>query len=47
VDCRTYARAAGAFGHKGVVDLVLLIGLYVTTCSIINAFAVPAPEAVR
>jgi 4-carboxymuconolactone decarboxylase len=46
VDSRTYARAAEAFGQKGVADLVLLVGLYLATCSIINAFDVRVPEAV-
>jgi 4-carboxymuconolactone decarboxylase len=43
----TYARAEEALGHKALVDMVLLIGLYLTTCSIINAFEVPAPEPGR
>jgi 4-carboxymuconolactone decarboxylase len=47
VDTETYARAEQAFGHKGLVDMVLLIGLYLATCSLINAFEVPAPETIR
>jgi 4-carboxymuconolactone decarboxylase len=47
VDAGTYARAQQAFGHKGVVDMVLLIGLYLATCSLINAFEVPAPDPVQ
>lgn len=47
VEAETYARAEQAFGHKGLVDMVLLIGLYLATCSLINAFAVPAPHANR
>jgi 4-carboxymuconolactone decarboxylase len=47
VETATYAEAQQAFGHKGVVDMVLLIGLYLATCSLINAFEVPAPDAVR
>ena len=46
VDQNTYADAARAFGDKGIVDMVMLIGLYLTTCAIINAFEVPVPEAV-
>jgi 4-carboxymuconolactone decarboxylase len=46
VETETYARAQQTFGHKGLVDMVLLIGLYLATCSLINAFEVPAPEAV-
>jgi 4-carboxymuconolactone decarboxylase len=42
----TYARAEQALGRRGLVDMVLLIGLYLTTCSIINAFKVPAPQPV-
>jgi 4-carboxymuconolactone decarboxylase len=45
VEPETYLRAEQAFGHKGLVDMVLLIGLYLMTCSLINAFEVPAPEA--
>jgi 4-carboxymuconolactone decarboxylase len=47
IDADTYARAEQAFGHKGLVDMVMLIGLYITTCCIINAFEVPVPEAIR
>jgi 4-carboxymuconolactone decarboxylase len=43
VDATAYKRAEQAFGQKGLVDLVLLIGLYLTTCSLLNAFEVPAP----
>jgi 4-carboxymuconolactone decarboxylase len=46
VEADVYARAEEAFGHKGLVDLVLLIGLYLATCSLINAFEVPAPKAI-
>jgi len=45
VEAETYARAQQAFGPKGVVDMVLLIGLYLATCSLINAFEVPAPDS--
>ena len=44
IDGATYEAAARAFGDKGLVDIVLLAGLYMTTCSIINAFEVPVPE---
>jgi 4-carboxymuconolactone decarboxylase len=46
VDAQTYSRAAEAFGRKGLVDLVLLVGLYLTTCALINAFEVPVPDPV-
>jgi 4-carboxymuconolactone decarboxylase len=47
VETDTYSRAEHAFGHKGLVDMVLLIGLYSATCALINAFEIPTPEAVR
>ncbi len=43
VDPETYARAKAAFGDKGLVDITLLIGLYLTTCALLNAFEVPVP----
>jgi hypothetical protein len=29
------------FGHKGVVDIMMLVGLYTTACAIINVFEIP------
>jgi 4-carboxymuconolactone decarboxylase len=46
IDPETYASAAEAFGYKGLVDMVLLIGLYMATCAIINAFEVTDPEPI-
>jgi 4-carboxymuconolactone decarboxylase len=46
VEPEAYAAAERAFGRRGVVDIVLLVGLYLTTCAIIDAFEVPAPEPV-
>ncbi len=43
VDSQTYARAKAAFGDKGLVDIVMLVGLYLTTCALLNAFEVPVP----
>ena len=43
VDPPTYARAKAAFGDKGLVDLVMLVGLYLVTCGLLNAFEVPVP----
>ena len=43
VDEETYGAAEGAFGRKGVLDMVMLAGCYQVVCSILNAFAVPAP----
>ena len=39
----TYARAKAAFGDKGLVDVVMLVGLYLVTCAALNAFEVPVP----
>jgi 4-carboxymuconolactone decarboxylase len=47
VTADTYAQAEQAFHHKGVVDMVLLIGLYLATCSLINAFDQRAPRRER
>ena len=44
VEPATYAQAKAAFGDKGLVDIVMLIGLYLTTCAVLNTFQVPVPE---
>ena len=38
-----YEQAVAAFGLTGVVDMVHLIGHYLTTSALLNAFAVPTP----
>jgi 4-carboxymuconolactone decarboxylase len=43
VDDHSFAQAANAFGTAGLVDMVMLIGLYLTVCGIVNAFEVPVP----
>jgi 4-carboxymuconolactone decarboxylase len=40
-----YRIAARLFGEKGLVDMVTLAGCYHVVCSLLNAFAVPAPKA--
>jgi 4-carboxymuconolactone decarboxylase len=45
VESEAYAQAEHALGAKGMVDMVLLVGLYSTTCALINKFEVPVPEA--
>jgi 4-carboxymuconolactone decarboxylase len=40
----TYAAAEAAFGRDGVLDMVHLIGMYLATSALLNAFEVPAPE---
>lgn len=44
VDAALYSAAEQAFGKQGVVDLTYLIGIYHITCSLLNAFEVPAPS---
>ncbi len=44
VDAATYTQAQAAFGDKGVVNIVMLSGLYLMTCAVLNAFQVPVPE---
>ena len=42
----TYRKTSRALGIRGVVDLVHLIGIYLTTSALLNAFNVPAPDGV-
>ena len=39
-----YAAALKAFGHKGLVDMLHLVGIYMAVSTMLNAFAVPVPE---
>ena len=39
-----FAEAQKAFGHKGLVDMLHLAGLYMTVSTLLNAFDVPVPE---
>ena len=39
-----FAEAQKAFGHKGLVDMLHLAGLYMTVSALLNAFDVPVPE---
>ncbi len=43
VDDETYRAGESAFGRKGLVDMTMLAGCYHTVCSMLNAFAIPAP----
>jgi 4-carboxymuconolactone decarboxylase len=45
VDAALYADAERAYGPRGLVDLTLLVGFFHTTCAVLNAFEVPAPQA--
>jgi 4-carboxymuconolactone decarboxylase len=47
VDGATCTRAARESGQAGVVDVVVLTGLYLTACAIVNAFDVPVPAGTQ
>jgi 4-carboxymuconolactone decarboxylase len=39
-----YDEALSTFGEQGLVDIAALMGVYLTVSSVLNLFAVPAPE---
>ena len=39
-----YREAEAVFGRQGLVDLVYLVGMYLLTCALLNAFEIPAPR---
>lgn len=44
VDDDLYRKAESHFGAATLVDLVYLVGLYLLTCALLNAFDIPKPE---
>ncbi len=46
VDDQTYAAANAAWGDRGLFEMVVLIGCYLSVCAMLNAFAVPLPAKV-
>lgn len=44
VDDELYRDAETHFGSATLVDLVYLVGLYLGTCALLNAFQIPEPE---
>jgi 4-carboxymuconolactone decarboxylase len=44
IDDDIYAAAQGVFGDEGLVEMLVLIGCYLSVCALLNAFAVPAPK---
>jgi 4-carboxymuconolactone decarboxylase len=44
VDSDLYQEAESIFGRAGLVDMVYLIGIYLLTSAMLNAFEIPAPE---
>jgi 4-carboxymuconolactone decarboxylase len=43
VDTSLYHSAEQAFGRQGLVDIALLIGRYLTICTLLNGFDIPRP----
>lgn len=43
VDDELYRKAEEHFGPATLVDLVYLVGLYLLTCALLNAFQIPKP----
>ena len=44
LDAALFEEAQSAFGRDGLIDIVFLIGRYLTICALLNAFEVPAPD---
>ena len=44
VDAGLYGEARQQFGEAGLVNMVYLIGAYLFTCALLNAFEVPVPH---
>ena len=44
VDDNLYRETEAIFGRTGLVGMTYLIGLYLPTCALLNAFEIPAPE---
>ena len=38
-----YREAEKSFGRTALVDMVYLVGMYLLTCALLNAFEIPAP----
>jgi len=45
VDGGIYGAAQKVFGEQGLVEMLVLIGCYLSVCGLLKAFAVPMPEA--
>ena len=44
LDDALYREAEKLLGANGIMDAVILTGIYHTVCAILNAFAIPAPS---
>ena len=45
VEADLYREAEATFGRTGLVDMVYLIGMYLFTCALLNAFEIPPPSS--
>lgn len=43
LDDALYRLAVSHFGPDGLMDIIVLCGIYHTVCAILNGFAIPAP----
>jgi 4-carboxymuconolactone decarboxylase len=43
LDEALYRDTVGLFGPDGLMDLIVLVGIYQTVCAILHGFAIPAP----
>jgi 4-carboxymuconolactone decarboxylase len=44
VDADLYREAESLFGRTGLVQMIYLIGIYLLTAAMLNAFDIPSPE---
>src|ERR1700678_3371622 len=44
VDGDIYAAAQEVFSDQGLVEMLMLIGCYLSVCALLNAFSVPVPD---
>jgi 4-carboxymuconolactone decarboxylase len=44
LDDALYRKAMSHFGPDGLMDIIVLCGIYHTVCGILNGFAIPAPS---
>ena len=44
VDDATFAEAREMFSYRGLVEIVLLAGCYLTVCASLRAFQIPVPD---
>ena len=44
MDGDIYAAAQEVFSDQGLVEMLVLIGCYLSVCALLNAFSVPVPD---